>query len=155
MKETFQITCILLILPLLAASQVDYLDYKKKYNLSCGTPDSALIVENQNLLEALNYEEISHGKQQFLYDHGWVYYMRYVKWKNQEDLKIASASFEKGWDDFKDINALWNLGTVYRKLDDCPKALRTTELYLENIPDSVDVDYKQIYYRYKLCCGNE
>jgi tetratricopeptide (TPR) repeat protein len=136
-------------------AQIDYLEYKKKYNLSCGTPDSTLIVENQNLLEALKYSEISEGKQQFLYDYGWVYYMRYLKWKEQSDLETAASSFDKGWEDFNDLNALWNLGTIYRKLDNCPKALSSTETYLENVPDSINVNYKQVYYRYKLCCGSE
>jgi hypothetical protein len=136
-------------------SQVDYLTLKHKYSLSCASYDSVSVVKNQLIMDSLQSIEITNGKKQYLYDHGWVYYIRFAKWNNKEDAEIAAMSFEKGWNDHQDINALWNLGLIYRLLDKCTKSLDMTELYLQEAPDSTDVDYQQIYYRYKFCRGKE
>ena len=151
MKHTTTIVIFLLTLTFSAYSQVDYIEYKDRYNLSCRIPDSSVIVRNQQLVDSLENVEITNGKQQYLYDHGWVYYMRYIKWKELDDLKKAAASFEEGWTRHNDLTALWNLGTIYRALDNCEKALDMTELFIKSVPDSIPVDYKQVYYRYKNC----
>ena len=151
MNQATALLVFLLTLSYLACSQVDYLEYKDRYNLSCGIPDSAVIARNQQLVDSLQHMKISSGKKVFLYDHGWVYYMRYIKWKNLDDLRVAAVSFEKGWTEHNDLNALWNLGTIYRALENCDKALDMTDLYINSVPDSIPVDYKQVYYRYKYC----
>lgn len=137
-----------------AFSQVDYSELKSRYEISCGIPDSAQIVETFNFLDSLKSFEISVGEKEFLYDYGWVHYMKYLKWKNLGDLKIAATSFEKSWKEFQDIAALWNLGGIYRVLGECDKAIETTELYIEKMPDKSLIDYKQVYYRYKFCWLN-
>lgn len=155
MKQSIAILIFLLTLTFSAHAQVDYIKYKYQYNLSCGIPDSTVIVRNQVLVDSLESMEIINGRKEYLYDYGWVYYMRYVKWKDLDDLKKATSSFEKGWTEYKDLSALWNLGVVYRVLGNCKKALDMTELYLKEVPDSISVDYKQVYYRYKNCRDKE
>jgi hypothetical protein len=142
-------------LPFAALAQVDYLEYKHKYDLSCGSADSSVIARNQVLVDSLQSFAIVNGEKQYLYDYGWVYYMKYTKWQHLDDARTAASSFEKGWEQHKDLNALWNLGGLYRVLGDCGKSLDITELYLQEAPDSTDVDYQQIYYRYKFCRGKE
>ena len=105
-------------------------------------------------MDSLQAFEITDGGMEYLYDYAWVYYMRYMKWKNLDDLQVAAETWEKGWSDYQDLHALKNL-SVYRVLGDCKKSLDYTELYLENVPDSIPVDYKQIYYQYKFCRGKE
>jgi len=155
MKQQTILLLLLLSLTYSAQSQIDYLDYKERYNLSCGIPDSSEIVRNQLLVDSLDNLEIGNGRQQYLYDHGWVYYMRYIKWKEKNDLEIAATNFENGWEEYQDLNSLWNLGTIYKALGDCDKALKMTDLYIDSIPDSVTVDYKKVYYRYKYCWKNK
>lgn len=155
MKRTTITLFLIVALTFSGYSQVDYLEYKKRYNLSCGIPDSSVIVRNQQLVDSLDNVEITQGKQQYLYDHGWVYYMRYIKWKDIGDLEKAASSFESGWTEFNDIYALWNLGGIYRPLGDCNKALDMTDLYINSVPDSIAVDYQQVYYRYKYCRDKE
>ena len=77
-----------------------------------------------------------------------------MKWKKLDDLKIAAETWERGWNEHQDLIALHSLW-VYRVLGDCKKSLDYTELYLKNVPDSVEVDYKAIYRRYKYCRGKE
>lgn len=151
MNKSTTTLALLLVFTFSAYSQVDYLEYKERYSLSCGIPDSSVIVRNQTLVDSLENVEIKNGKQQYLYDHGWVYYMRYIKWKEIDDLKKAAASFEECWKEHGNLPALWNLGTIYRALGDCDKALNLTELYIKSSPDSIPIDYKQVYYRYKNC----
>jgi hypothetical protein len=145
----------LLLLSLSSLAQVNYLDYKARYNLSCGTPDSIEITRNQVLIDSLEGSTFSEGEKEYRYDLGWVYYMRYVKWKEKVDLTKSMVAFEKGWEDFSDLTALWNLGTIYEQFGDCKKALDATELYLKEIPEEKKPDYQQIYYRYKSCRGKE
>ncbi|WP_417590289.1 hypothetical protein [Owenweeksia hongkongensis] len=154
MKISFSLFLFITI-SLHSFSQVDYIDFKERYSLSCGVPGSAIIVKNQILIDSLQPFEITNDEMKYLYDYGWVYKMRYMKWKNIDDLRIAVSSFEAGWKQYQDLTALWNLGTLYRPLGDCEKALDYTELYLEKVSGSVQVDYKQIYYRYKYCRGKE
>lgn len=141
-------------LPLLALSQVNYLEFKERYSLTCVVPDSMVIVKNQEIMDSLHPFEITNGEKEYLYDYAWVYYMRYMKWKKLDDLKIAAETWERGWNEHQDLIALHSLW-VYRVLGDCKKSLDYTELYLENVPDSVEVDYKAIYRRYKYCRGKE
>jgi hypothetical protein len=151
MKQTTTTLILLLTVTLSAYSQVDYIEYKDRYNLSCGIPDSSVIVRNQQLVDSLQNLKITNGQKEYLYDHGWVYYIRYLKWKDLTDLKISASSFDKGWNQYQDLDALWNLGGINGILGNCEKSLDLTELYLQEIPDSIDVDYKQVYYRYKFC----
>lgn len=132
-------------------SQVDYLEFKDQYNLSCHIPDSSVIVRNQHLVDSLHTLKIIRGEKEFLYDHGWVYYVRYLKWKDLQDLEKAALSFEKGWTEHQDLAALWGLGGISRTLGNCEKALDLTDLYIDEIPDTVKVDYRQVYTRYKYC----
>lgn len=141
----------LALLSLPAWAQVDYLEYKEKYSISCTIPDSAVIMSNQQLMDSLQSLEITGGEKVFLYDLGWLYYMKYMKWKNREDLEKAASTFERGWNEHQDLGALWNLGGIYRRLENCEKSLNLTELFIEQAADSVDVDYQQVYYRYKHC----
>lgn len=63
-------------LPLFALSQVDYLEFKERYSLSCVVPDSMVIVKNQQIMDSLHPFEITNGEKEYLYDYAWVYYMR-------------------------------------------------------------------------------
>jgi tetratricopeptide (TPR) repeat protein len=155
MKRTTITLLLLVALTFSGYSQVDYIEYKERYNLSCGIPDSSVIVRNQQLVDSLENVEIIEGRQQYLYDHGWVYYIRYLKWKELGDLEKAATSFESGWAEYHDLTALWNLGLIYRVLGKCDKALDMTDLYVNTVPDSIPVDYQQVYYRYKHCRNKE
>lgn len=146
---------IIFSLPVFGFSQVDYLEFKERYNLSCRVPDSAVIVENQHLMDSLSNYEISNGAEDFYYDHAWVYYMRYMKWKNIDDLQKAANIWEIAWTRYKCLPCLKSLGSIYRHLGNCSKSLDYTELYLKEVPDSIPVDYKQMYLRYKYCRGKE
>ena len=134
-----------------AFSQIDYNEYREYFNLSCGIPDSTVIIQNQQLVDSLKSMKIVAGEQEYLYDHGWTYYLRYLKWKDDDDLKKAASSFERGWKEYNDLTALWNLGTIYRALGNCNRSLDMTELYIKEAPDSIPIDYKQVYFRYKNC----
>ena len=92
MKKSTAIIVFLLTLTFSAHAQVDYIKYKERYNLSCGTPDSIVIVRNQLLVDSLESMEITNGGKEYLYDYGWVYYMRYLKWKELDDLKKVVGS---------------------------------------------------------------
>jgi hypothetical protein len=151
MKQITSITFFLCI-AIAGSAQVDYLEYKKRYSLSCGIPDSAEVARNKQLVDSLNGVEISKGVKEYLYDLGWTYYMRYLLYKEEDDIRKAHGSFLKGWKEHEDINALWNLGTTFSQLDDCSRAIEFTELYLENLPEGKTPDYQQVYYRYKFCC---
>lgn len=154
MKTSFYIILFITI-TIPSFAQIDYSDFKTRSGLSCGIPDSTTIVNSQRILDSLESFEIINGKAEYLYDHGWTYYLSYMKWKNASDLQRAVGYWEEGWSDHQDLVALWNLGSAYRPLGECEKALDYTELYLKNVPDSVKVDYKQVYYRYKFCRGKE
>jgi len=138
-----------------AYSQVDYHEFKERYNLSCRVPDSAIIVGNQQLMDSLSSLEVVSGAEEFYYDHAWVYYMRYMKWKNKTDLQKAADIWEEGWQEYDCLHCLKSIAGIYRHLDDCTKALDLTELYLEEVPDTDEVDYKEIYMRYRRCRGKE
>ncbi len=155
MKRKTTILIFLSVLTLSAFPQVDYIEFKNQYSLTCAVPDSAVVVRNQILLDSIQSVEIVNGEKEYLYDFGWVYYMRYLKWSDMNDLKISASSFERGWHEFKDLSALWNLSGIYRTLGDCTKSLDLTETYLQEVPDTISVDYKQVYYRYKFCRNKE
>lgn len=142
-------------LPLFALSQVDYLEFKEGYSLTCVVPDSMVIVKNQHLMDSLSSYDITNGVQAFYYDHAWVYYMRYIKWKDKDDLQTAANIWENGWLNHNCLHCLESTASALRYLNNCSKSLDYTELYLENVPDSVEVDYKAIYRRYKYCRGKE
>lgn len=134
-----------------AISQVDYLDFKERFSLSCHESDSTKIVENTHLLDSLQSVTLTGGQQEYLYDYGWTYYTRYLKWNDIEDLQKAVLSFDRGWEEFEDLGALWNSGGMYRELGDCNKSLELTEAYIEHFPEDREVDYQQVYLRYKFC----
>ncbi|WP_417610887.1 hypothetical protein [Owenweeksia hongkongensis] len=78
MKISFSLFLFITI-SLHSFSQVDYIDFKERYSLSCGVPDSAIIVKNQILMDSLQPFEITNDEMKYLYDYGWVYKMRYIK----------------------------------------------------------------------------
>jgi len=136
-------------------SQVDYIDFKQKYSLNCGPADSAGLIALQRQLDSLNNFEINRGEESFLYDYGMVYYQRIMRWQKPEDFEMAAELFEKGWNKYGDINAAWNLGVIYLFSGNCDGCLEFTERYLDAIPDTLEVDYEEIYLRYKYCCTRE
>lgn len=151
MKKQTLLLLLLIGLTYSAQGQIDYLDYKERYYLSCGTPDSSEVVRNQLLVDSLDNFEIVNGRQQFLYDRGWVYYLRYLKWKDKKDLEIAATCYEQGWIEYQDLSALWNLVVIFKALGDCEKAIKMVDLYIDTIPENKTVDYQSIYYIYKNC----
>jgi len=138
-----------------AFSQVNYFDFKDRYDLSCGLPDSTHILANQHLVDSLYGLIINIGEKEFLYDHGWVYFMRYQEWRDIQDLKVSVSSFEKSWAQFQDLSALWNLGSIYKELGDCRKALDFTELFVNEAKGKKEIDYQQLYFRFKNCRNKE
>lgn len=155
MKKTFLLLALFGLGQLHASAQIDYIEFKERYSLSCGIADSVDVVRNQHLIDSLSTLTMSNGEKTFLYDAGWTYYMRYLKWKDLDDLAVASEYFKRGWDEYADIHALWNLGTCQRPAGNCDKAIEYTEKYIAAAKDSLDIDYQQIYLRYKFCCGKE
>lgn len=138
-------------------SQIDYMEVRDQFTVSCGNIDSTELVRNRNLLDSISQFEIINGEEQFLYDLGMTYYKVYLKWKNKEDnLKSAEAN-QKCWDKYQNTKALWNLGTNYGISQNCNKELELTELYVKHMKEKdleEFISYKQVYYRYKFCRDN-
>ena len=136
----------------LGHSQINYHDYKARYEISCGWVDSVTLITTQALLDSIDRLTIVEGEGEFLFDKGWTYYRRYMKWKQTEDVQIAADAFEQAWLKYGDVAALWNLGGMYTDID-CKKAIEYTEAYIKEAKTApeLDVDYKQVYYRYSGC----
>lgn len=144
---------IFLFLSLKSFGQIDYTKLRGQYSVSCGKIDSTELINNQIFLDSLSQFEIINGEDKFLYDYAWTYYRRYLLWRQEKDLEMSIKYNQKCWDQYHDIKALWNLGSNYKILGDCDRALDLTELYITELNkiDKSLIDYQQIYYRYKFC----
>ncbi len=152
MKNTLTlVTC--LFISITALGQINYLKLRANYTASCGKMDSLELRANQLFVDSIAQFDIINGEEEFLYDYAWTYYHRYLKWKKEEDLEICIKYNEQCWKHYKNLSALWNLGSNYRSIGNCDKSLELTELYIieMNKIDKTLIDYKQIYYRYKFC----
>jgi len=135
-------------------SQINYLDIRDQYSVSCGQIDSSELIQNQIFVDSLMNLSITKGRDKFLYDFAWVYYRRYLKWKDISDIRTSNKYNNECWELFGSTNALWNLGGGYGILNDCDKKLELTELYIKTMKDQDQeeyISYKQVYYRYKSC----
>ena len=138
-------------------SQIDYLELRDQYTLSCHKSDSIELIQNKRFLDSLTEYKITNGEEKFLYDYGMTYYTIYLKWKSIDALLKSTEANQKCWEEYQNYNALENLGMNYGILGDCDKKLELTELYIkEMIKNELDeyIDYKEIYYRYKTCRNN-
>jgi len=131
---------------------IDYLAFKKASGLKL-IPDSIKILQGQFILDSLADFEIINGQKEFCYDRGWTYYCSFIKWKKLSDGEMAQQYWERGWRDFQDPLALWNLANAAKILGNCKKALDLTEEYVRLFPEDAKNQYDQLYFRYKNCRG--
>lgn len=148
------ITLLLLSLSTVVFSQVNYLQLRDHFTVTCGKIDSTDLVKNKQFLDSLAHFEIIEGEEQFLYDIGFTYYRMYGKTHNESDLLLSSKYNQACWDKFQNPYALWNLGMNCSALGECEKSIELTELYITTMKEQKQeeyIDYQQVYLMYKHC----
>lgn len=141
---------LFLALPKGAWSQVDYGAFEHRFTLNCGRPDSLNLVQNKRFIDSLSTVGVSANEEQFLRDRSMLSYQFYLLWKNEVDLIKAKDDALVCWERFKNTPCLWDLGTMYRVLGDCDRAILYTDRYIQEVPEE-RINFKQVYLRYKLC----
>ena len=153
MLKTILVSSILLC-SLASISQVDYKEFKKRFPLTCTKWDSASVIEAQHLMDSLDQFEIVNGEDQFLYNIGMTYYMRYAKWKSVVDLKKSIGYNQEGYDKFQGSGFAWQLAFLYERDGNCEEALKYAGIYAElSKEEGLEINYKQLYYIYRDCCN--
>ena len=147
-----------LILLLIATStiiqaQVNYLDIRENFTLSCGTYDSLDIVNNQTFIDSVSQIGINHGEEKFLYDKAWLFFCKYQYWNDINDYQTAFDIWNENWLKHQNLSSLWNMSGAV-KLIDCERSIELTELFIKNanyLDKDISDKYEQIYFRYKRC----
>lgn len=136
-----------------AFSQINYLNEKENYLLSCDVSDKESTIKTQQFLDSLSVMDIIEGKDQFLYDLGMVYYVRYAHWKQEGDYLASKKSFEELWNEYQDVRALWNIAFLEMFYGNCEVAIQTIEKYktFASKDFKIKVDTSQVNSLYDYC----
>jgi hypothetical protein len=135
-------------------AQVNYHDYTSQKETSCSSTDNASVLNTKKLLDSLHAIGITDGQEQFYYDYSMVFYMSYLKWKDKDDLEKFFKFSDKCWEEFGNVNALWNLMIVYSHLERCDEYKHHLELYLKAMDTRKlrkYIDHEQIAQTNKKC----
>lgn len=141
---------ITLLLGLPGFAQLNYSDFEKQLHPFCGPADTQKVVANVQLLDSIRHFPLESGRELMIYDHGMAHWNRYRMFNEQEDLELAIESSLLCWKEYQDLQALSNLGILFKEKGDPGAALEYMEQYvLEAKKRKVDINYKQLYYRSK------
>jgi hypothetical protein len=112
-------------------AQVNYFDYRSQKETSCSGNDDISVLNTKKLLDSLYSIGIAEGKEQFYYDYSMVYFLSYFKWKDENDLESFLTFSHKCWEEFENVNALWNLMLVYSQIERCEDYKLHLDLYMK------------------------
>ena len=145
------------IFSIVASPQVDYQEYKSRYDLSCSIPDSAEVFKTKARLDSIQAVGVSNGEEDFLLDYGWAYYMSFLTTEDTAFLAESAKSYEVALQKFENNYVLYQLAFIYKALGKCKKSCSLLTRYIESTEIELEHDERmeqQIKLIEKACCDN-